>query len=383
MGNNRRTFIKNASLLSLAASTLPFQSKGIQEESLKPEIANPLPRWRGFNLQYIYMMSRGINKPNEEHFKWISDWGFDFVRLPMTYRAWLKYKPKDGDRPLTIDDVYDIDESTLELIDKAVNYGDKHGVHVNLCFHHAPGYRIGISDRTGEPFRLFRDKDAVDAFKFHWELFAKRYRGISKSKISFNLFNEAPWPNDNFNGEIYKNAISPAVDAIRKINSERIIIADGAGAGNLCVHELLPLGINQSVHCYIPGELSHYKVDWMQDRTDWPTPKWPDAIGKDGNIWDRKKLEEFYAPWGRIAEQGIGVHLGETSGSHRLPHHVFLSWLEDVLDIFKNMGIGYGIWDFIGHSKFGILDSERNDVEYEDWYGHKLDRKMLELLQKY
>ncbi len=47
------------------------------------------------------------------------------------------------------------------------------------------------------------------------------------------------------------------------------------------------------------------------------------------------------------------------------------------------MGISYGIWDFIGHSKFGILDSQRNDVNYEGWYGHKLDRKMLELLQKY
>ena len=383
MKNDRRSFLKSAGLLGLATSLLPFQSGESYAEALNSVSKNPLPRWRGFNLQYIYTMSRGIHAPKEEHFKWIADWGFDFVRMPMTYRAWLKYKPGIGDRPLTADDVYDIDESTLELIDKAVDYGDKHGVHVDLCFHHAPGYRIGISDRTGEPFRLFIDKAAEDAFAFHWELFAKRYKGIARSKISFNLFNEAPWPNDNFNGEIYKNAITPAVKAIRKISPDRIIIADGAGAGNLMVYELIPLGICQSVHCYIPGSLSHYKVDWMKDRTDWPEPKWPGAEGKDGKIWDRAKLEEFYAPWGRLVEQGIGVNLGETSGSNMLPHNVFLAWLEDVLGIFKNMGMGFGIWDFIGASKFGILDSQRADVEYEDWYGHKLDRKMLTLLQKY
>jgi len=29
------------------------------------------------------------------------------------------------------------------------------------------------------------------------------------------------------------------------------------------------------------------------------------------------------------------------------------------------------------------LDSGREDVAYEDWHGHKLDRKLLDLLMKY
>jgi endoglucanase len=381
---SRRSFIKIAGLAGAAVATTPL----ITQCSTKPQGVSssdhqlPLPKWKGFNLQYIYR-NRGIHAPEENHFKWIADWGFDFVRIPLNYRAWLKYKPQRGDRPLTEDDVYNIDESTLELIDKMVEYGVKHNIHVNLCFHQAPGYIIGITDRTGEPFRLFRDKSAEEAFTFHWELFAKRYKGISDSQISFNLFNEAPWPNDNFNGEIYKNGIAPAVKAIRDISPGRIILADGSGAGNLWVPELVPLKINQSVHCYIPGNLSHYKVDWMQDQEYWPEPQWPGALGVDGFTWDRSKLEEYYKPWQRLVEQGIGVHMGETSGSHRLPHGVFLAWLEDVLSIFSQMGIGYAIWDFIGASNFGILDSNRADVQYEDWYGHKLDRKMLSLLQRY
>jgi len=31
---------------------------------------------------------------------------------------------------------------------------------------------------------------------------------------------------------------------------------------------------------------------------------------------------------------------------------------------------------------FGILDSGRTDIELEDWHGHKLDRRLLTLLQK-
>jgi endoglucanase len=78
----------------------------------------------------------------------------------------------------------------------------------------------------------------------------------------------------------------------------------------------------------------------------------------------------------------VGVHLGETGGSNHVPHAVFLAWLRDVLELFKEMGVGYALWDFIGESRFGILDTERADVAYEDWHGHRLDRKMLAMLQE-
>jgi hypothetical protein len=37
------------------------------------------------------------------------------------------------------------------------------------------------------------------------------------------------------------------------------------------------------------------------------------------------------------------------------------------------------MWNFNG--EFGILDSNRSDVQYENWYGHQLDRKLLTMLQ--
>ena len=57
-----------------------------------------------------------------------------------------------------------------------------------------------------------------------------------------------------------------------------------------------------------------------------------------------------------------------------------MSWFGDVVDILRGHGIGYAMWNFRG--EFGVMDSGRTDVEYEDWFGHKLDRKLLELMRE-
>lgn len=383
MNTTRRDFLKLAGTaglsLGLADRSLAQPTSAANPGPGAAPRQNPLPRWRGFNLQYLYRTGSAMLKPDEDHFRWISGWGFDFVRIPMTYRAWLKRKTSPGEM-ITPDDAFAVDESALALVDQAVSFGQRHGVHVCLCFHHAPGYRVGKG--VQEPFVLWRDAAAVEAFTFHWDLFAKRYRDVPAAQLSFNLFNEAPWPNDDFNGAVYQQAVAPAVAAIRRHRPDRLIIADGAGAGNLCVPELIPLGVHQSVHCYIPGNLSHYKVDWMKDRTVWPEPRWPGAVDDAGYHWDRQRLETYYSPWRDLLARGVGVHMGETGGSHRTPAPILRAWLADVLGVCRDLGIGFALWDFLGQSKFGILDTERTDVAYEEWHGHQLDRAMLELLQR-
>jgi endoglucanase len=374
---SRRRFLGRTGLAGAALAAAGAAPPSGEAAPPLPRV-NRLPRWRGFNLQNLYRLERGITPPEEDHFRRIAGWGFDFVRLPMTYWAWLRKKPSP-EVSLRRDDVYDVDESGLALVDRAVEYGGRHGVHVCLCFHRAPGFRTGSF--RDEPFNLWKDEEAATALAFHWELFAKRYRDVPASRLSFNLFNEAPWPKDYFNGAIYRKVVTPAVEAIRRVSPSRTVIADGAGAGNLAVPELVPLGVEQGVHCYIPGSLSHYRVDWMKDR-EWPDPAWPAPADFDGYPWDRARLELFYSPWRTLIEQGVGVHLGETGGSNRLPHAIFLAWLRDVLELFKDMGVGWALWNLVGESGFGILDTGREDVEYEDWYGHRLDKKMLRMLQE-
>jgi hypothetical protein len=60
---------------------------------------------------------------------------------------------------------------------------------------------------------------------------------------------------------------------------------------------------------------------------------------------------------------------------------VVLAWLRDILEILTGHGIGLAPWNFRG--PFGIMDSGRKDVAYEDFHSHKLDRKLLDLLDEF
>jgi hypothetical protein len=97
---------------------------------------------------------------------------------------------------------------------------------------------------------------------------------------------------------------------------------------------------------------------------------------------DRKWLwQEHVQPWSMLSKSGSGVMVGEWGVYNRTPHDVTLRWMEDCLKNWQKAELGWALWNFRG--SFGILDSGREDVEYEDFRRHKLDRKMLELLQKY
>ncbi|MDO4558732.1 MAG: cellulase family glycosylhydrolase [Planctomycetia bacterium] len=101
-----------------------------------------------------------------------------------------------------------------------------------------------------------------------------------------------------------------------------------------------------------------------------------------GEIMDRNWLwEKNIVPWKKAESAGLGVMVGEFGAYRFTPHDVAMAWLEDQLANWKRAGWGWAMWNFRG--EIGILDSHREDVRYEDFHGLKLDRAMLELLQKY
>ena len=258
-----------------------------------------IPRWRGFNLLEKFTDSR--NAPfRESDFEWMAEWGFDFARLPLSYRCWAD-----------VNDWLNLDEDAIEEIDQAVEFGRKHKVHVNINFHRAPGYCV---NPPKEPLDLWSNDEALEACAFHWAYFAKRYKGIPNTQVSFDLLNEpAAIPE-----ETYVRVVKRLVEAIRAEAPNRFIVADGLRWGREPVHGLADLGIAQS---------------------------------------------------------------GEWGAFQHTPHKVVLAWMRDCLELWKEAGWGWAMWNFRG--SFGILDSNRADVKYEEFHGHKLDREMLELVRAY
>ena len=507
---NRRDILK-LGLASLAAGTCmspspaPAQDAGRQ---LPQPMYSKLPRWRGFNL--LEKFNNRNDRFVENDFKWIRDFGFNFVRLPMDYRMWII--DRDWRR---------INEKVLEEIDEAVQFGERYGIHVKMNFHRAPGYTVA---RPAEEKSVWTVPEALEVCILHWTTFAKRYKGIPNSRVSFNLFNEPASVSEVFPQCVA--AHKAIIKAIHEVDPDRLIICDGYDWGTRPFFELVEDKVAQATRGYAPHEISHYKASWVNS-ADFPEPSWPMVMGNgllcqpnkggmeerfkqpmlidfDGRVpavqlrmlvgvvsgntsltveadgrtifqhdfkpgpgegewkqavhreewnvyqniydknytveipsgtrrvsiralggdwltlkelglrgaqgeslvnlisgWnqepshfrydgmsltggemrDRNWLMRRMEPWQKIQEQGVGVMVGEFGAHSPCPHEVVLRWMEDMLINWKEAGWGFALWNFRG--SFGIMDSGRQDVAYEDFHDRKLDRKMLTLLQKY
>ena len=131
------------------------------------------------------------------------------------------------------------------------------------------------------------------------------------------------------------------------------------------------------------GEQPEAKISLLTGYGNKPQPI---RFAKDAwhcdNQYDRQyHWDNSVMPWEKLREQGIGVMVGEFGAFNKTPHDVVLRWLDDCLANWQKAGWGWAMWNFRG--SFGVLDSGRADVAYEDFHGHKLDRKMLDVLLKY
>lgn len=417
----RRTLLKSAAAMAsaflfpfeFADAALPGQNTTATKLSSSGSKARAKnPRWYGFNLleyfstdpdwmKYFPYQDDGMFR--EDDFRWIRDWGFNWVRLPMDYRFWTD--PQD---------LFKMREEKVVPIDRAIRLGEKYGVHVNVCLHRAPGYCIldtlnesltGIHI-TQEKTDLFTDPKTQDAFVYQWTYFADRYKGISSEKLSFNLVNEPivqptaaelaelkkagiTKSEDVYNSEVmqahardYVRVARAAIDGIRKHDPQRLVITDGLVAGNVPIPGLFDAGVLQSCHTYNPMPLTHYQCEWARGSLTGsePLPTWPLKDSKGKVIWDRNALTHRFQAWGEVVARGVPIHFGEMGCYKHTPPQVVLAWYSDTLNVLGDLQTGWALWNFRG--PFGVLDTERQGTKYENWHNHQLDRDLLTLLQQ-
>lgn len=390
----RRQFIQTtAALTGMALVVSECKSKSAAD--ITPQT---MPRWRGFNLLEKFIAANSNDPFKESDFAMIAELGFDFVRLPMSYRCWSD--PSDWKK---------LDEKTLKEIDQAVEFGKQYGIHTNISFHRAPGFSVDRSLK--EPFNLWLDEEAQQAFDYHWSHFPQRYKGIPNKNVSFNLVNE-PGSLDfertkPLTPELHGKVMRRVVKAIRDVDPNRLIFADGMWWGRDPMPDLVDLNIVQSTRGYEPSQITHYLAGWVDGADKWPVPTWPFVpemstefryLSEEMNQtykaklerwglkpemeWNRERIRlQMIEPWKKVQTMGAAVHVGEFGAFSKTPHDVVLAWMRDLMGQWKDAGWGWAMWNFRGG--FGILDSERTDVQYEDYKGHKLDRKMLDLIKEF
>ena len=360
---NRREFLLAGG--TLAVSGLAPRTFGAASPEQLPPSPQRLPPWRGFNLTEKCVHRPGGNPPFQEtDFALVAEWGFDFARLPLSYLCWT-----------APDDWMKLRPQEFKDIDQAIEFGRKYRVHINLNLHRAPGYCV---NPPSEALSLWKDEKALEACAFHWAHLARRYKGHLNGQLSFNLLNEPA----RISEETYVRVVKRLVEAIRAEDPQRLIIADGLEWGREPVKGLVELGIAQSTRGYDPMRLTHYQANWVPGSDQWPVPSWPDAAASQSGPLDKRDLQrQRIDPWKKLETKGVGIHVGEWGAYNKTPQKTVLAWMRDCLGLWKEAGWGWALWNFRG--SFGVLDSQRADVKYEHFRGHKLDAQMLALLRSH
>lgn len=326
----------------------------------------------GFNFQWMFWKEWGSKeKPQPADLKaldFMAELGFNFVRIPTSYWFW------------THDFAYtEPDEAVLKTIDQYLHACQQRGLHMSLNLHRAPGYCINGNDL--EKHNLWLDAVAQDAFAWMWEMFAKRYSGISNNDLSFDLVNEPPAVGQyGMTRDHHEAVIRRTVAAIRAIDPTREIVIDGLDGGHLAMPELADLGVIHSGRGYQPQNVSHYLAEWWPEWEGQPEPVYPGTQFK-GKTWDYEVLHDFYQPWRDSESAGAKIHMGEFGCYNQTPNDVALRWLKDLLRVWQEAGWGYGLWEFEG--PFGIVNHGRPGAKYEEVHGYQVDRELLDLLLEY
>ena len=331
-----------------------------------PPVVPDVGSWRGVNA--VSMFYSPWNKTDdcaygrylESEFALFKKCGLNFARLPIDYRFFVS--------------AYDWEhwlEDGLEKVDAAVEYGRKYGIHVNLCLYRAPG-KIAYPAEKGTN-AVTRDPVALEAFKRIWREFARRYKGIPNSELSFNLVNEP-----SFSEKDFIHVFGETVDAIHKVDPGRFIILDGNRTATVPVPHFFNVPLTgQSFRGYAPGTFSHYGV-WYGGHPK-VKPRWPKTADDKEAQWVVDGQAKMLAKQNCIPK-GYPVMIGEFGCYAKMDHESCLKWMEAGFREWKKRGYGWAIWDYDG--PFGFVDSGRPDAEYIEIDGRKIDRKMLELIRQ-
>ena len=319
----------------------------------------------GFNMLWMFIFDGEVaGKPDRKQLEFIAKRGFNFIRVPTDYHFWTKDY-----------DYLHPNEKAFEVIDSYLQACREFGLHMSLNVHRAPGYCI--NNNTPERHNLWTDQVAQDGFAFIWEIFAKRYKGISNSELSFDLLNEPPDIGDGgFTRDNHQQVMRRIIQVIRAIDPTRDIVLNGISGGSDAIPELADTGTIHSGRGYTPFTISHYRASWVQFEHDWPEPTYPCML--DGDLWDRDMLLQSYQPWRDVEAKGVRVHIGEFGCYNKTPNDVALAWLTDLLSVYRELKWGYALWNFEG--PFGIVRHGRPGAKYELMDGFQIDRALLELL---
>ena len=299
----------------------------------------------------------------DEDIQLLVDNGFDHIRLPVDETQLFN-------RDMTLN------ESTVELIHKTIKSCIDHGLKVIFDLHTLRSFNFMDNDAP-----LWKSTEEQDKLVDMWRTIQGILCEYPVTDVAYEILNEAVAPTD----EQWSQVLLRVVSMIRETEKDRMIVM-GANMQNQVGHVkniVVPEGdrnIILAFHFYEPLLITHYQASWTPLRIlhfngtmQYPGQLIPDAVYEELNDEEKAVVEPYNHTYDKewirqqwqeaidyAKEKGLTLYLGEFGCLVNCGEEVRLAWLKDVVDLAREYGIPYSMWEY--NSQFGFADRVNKGV---------------------
>lgn len=305
----------------------------------------------------------------EPDIRQIAGWGFDHIRLPVS--GYLLYDREKAE----------VRKEITDYIDRCIYWCRESGLNLVLDLHDLWGNIYGAMD---EPMPLLTDDSLKGIFYRIWEELADHYMNwdTARCRIMFELFNEV----SDASGCLWNRMYQEAVRKIRRIDAERPILVGSNGQNSAAYLKHLDLMDDPLViynfHYYDPLVFTHQKAHFSEELREFdqtvaypgdisgfadylkehPRYQMKYALTAEETRNDKELMERLLEPACRFIQySGHELYCGEFGVIDSAPPKEAAKWMNDLLSILDEHGIGHALWNY-KCLDFGLLDKNGNVI---------------------
>lgn len=301
----------------------------------------------------------------EKDIRQIYDWGFDHVRLPV-----------DGALLLDLESGKLVEE-TKRAIERCMDWCQEKQLNVVIDLHDLEGNVYGQMDK---PIPLLVEEKYQQRFLTIWKEMAEWLKKRHNPLVMFELFNEI----SDSTGYLWRNLYQKAVNQIREIDEERLILIGSNHQNSVQFLPQLNLLEDESVyynfHFYEPQVFTHQKAHFSEEMREYDhivtypgdisgfrkylkeNPKWLSkhrlTANEDRNDYELMKRLLHHAHL-FTKYSGHELYCGEYGVIDSAPPAEAAKWIYDFNQLADEYHFGRCMWNY-KTLDFGLIDKENN-----------------------
>ena len=298
----------------------------------------------------------------ENDIKYIASLGMDHIRLGF-------------DQIVIEESPYRYRSEIIDILHKFVDWCKKYKLRPILNMHKAIGNYCDILEEKG----LMQDEKLQKRFIGVWEMLEKEFS--SETDVAFELLNEVV----NATAEEWNELAQKTVEAIRKLNKNRIIIIGGiewnspSGLDKIKTYD--DENIMYTFHCYEPHEFTHQQGVlqagplYYNRKMPYPTDdieryrEYYRLLGSENAYpnmqrMDIEYLKEYMLPSKKFTERNPDKILwcGEFGTIRHCNIKYRENWMRDMIKVLNDWDIPYCVWNYLSTpndgNRFSLVDDD-------------------------